>query len=298
MRHVLVTGAAGGLGSSLCDQLAAAGDAVFAADLDVGSRSMPPARPGVVALRMDVTSSRDVARARRRIEAAADGLDGVVCCAGIYRAGALVEADEGEMARSLDVNLLGAFRVVRGFFPLLAKRRGTVVLVGTELSRCPMPFTGPYTVSKCALQAFADALRRELMFLGMRVVVIQPGAIRTPLLRDARAMAEAGTARTLFPAQREVIRRMLEREWDRGGEPADVARVAVRALHAKRPRAVYRVGNNPLRAMLAALPVPWIDALLRAFVRLRAPAPARRSASGGTRAPRCAARARGASPRG
>lgn len=270
MRHVLVTGAAGGLGSSLCDLLAASGDTVFAADLRPGGRPTLPTQPGIVPLRMDVTSPREVARARRRIEEATDGLDGVVCCAGIYRAGALVEADEGEMARSLEVNLLGAFRVVRAFFPMLAARRGTVVLVGTEMTSCPMPFTGPYTVSKCALQAYADALRRELMFLGMRVAVIRPGAIRTPLLSEARSRADAGTASTLFPVPMAIMRRMLAREWDHGMEPVDVARVAVRALRARRPRAVYRVGNDPLRAMLAALPAPWIDALLCAFIRLQA----------------------------
>jgi NAD(P)-dependent dehydrogenase (short-subunit alcohol dehydrogenase family) len=270
MRHVLVTGAAGGLGASLCEQLADSGDTVFAADVD--SRGLRRLRRGVgiIPLRMDVTSQSDVVRARGRVGALTDGLDGLVCCAGIFRAGALVETDEEAMAGSLDINVLGAFRVVRAFFPLLRRRGGTVVLVGTELSRCPMPFNGPYTVSKGALQAYADALRRELMFVGMRVVVLQPGAIRTPLLSGARSSTSAGKARTLFPAQLDLVRRMLLREWEKGMEPADAARVAVRALHARRPRAVYRVGNDPFRTILACLPATWVDRLLRAFTLFRA----------------------------
>jgi NAD(P)-dependent dehydrogenase (short-subunit alcohol dehydrogenase family) len=204
-----------------------------------------------------------------RVEALADGLDGLVCCAGIYRSGALVETDEAEMERSFDINVMGAFRIVRAFFSLLAKRGGRVVLIGTELSRCPMPFSGPYTVSKCALQAFADALRRELMFLGLRVSVVQPGAIRTPLLSGARSMVESGKVRALFPAQMEVVGRMLSREWEKGMEPVDVARVVVRALRESRPRAVYRVGNDPFRAMLAILPAGWADWLIRTFLGRR-----------------------------
>jgi len=301
MRHILVTGAGGGLGASLCDLLAVSGDTVFAADIDLGALKKRGQGPGVVPLRVDVTSARDVARARKRVEAATDGLDGLVCCAGIFRAGALVEAGEREMELALDINVMGVFRTVREFFPLLAKRGGRVVLIGSELSHCAMPFNGPYTVSKCALQAYADSLRRELMFIGMRVVVVQPGAMRTPLLSGAHFRIEGREGRTLFPTQLDLVRRMLSREWETGREPADVARVVVRALHSRKPRAIYRVGNDPFRVMLGRLPARWTDLMIRAFVTLRSPArrvppvrrarpvtpsPAPRSASGSTRAPR------------
>ena len=284
MGHLLVTGAGGGLGAAVCGLLAASGETVFASDADVEGLRPLGGMPGIVPIRMDVTIPRDVQRARTKIASLTDGLDGIVCCAGIFRAGSLVEIDEAVMERSLDVNVLGAFRTIRTFFPLLAQRRGRVVLVGTEMTSCPMPFTGPYSVSKCALQAFADTLRRELMLLGMRVVVVQPGAMRTPLLAGAGAAVEAARGRTLFPAQLDLIGRMLPREWDRGMEPVDVARAVVKALRTKRPRLAYRVGVNRLRAVLGMLPASWTDVLIGAFVRIspargasaRPPAAARR----------------------
>jgi NAD(P)-dependent dehydrogenase (short-subunit alcohol dehydrogenase family) len=268
MRHVLVTGAAGGLGACVCDLLAASGDTVFAADVDSRVLKRFEGRADILPLRMDVTAGADVSRAHRRVAALVDGLDGLVCCAGIFAAAPLVETAEEAMARSLDVNVMGAFRIVRAFFPLLERRRGTVVLIGSEVSRCAMPFTGPYTVSKCALQGYTDVLRRELMFLGMRVVAIQPGAIRTPLLTGAGLAIDAGTTR--FPAQLDLVRRMLPREWEKGMEPSMVASVAVRAVHARRPKAVYRVGNDPSRALLGRLPAAWVDALIRAWARTAA----------------------------
>jgi NAD(P)-dependent dehydrogenase (short-subunit alcohol dehydrogenase family) len=307
MRFVLVTGAGGGLGACVSRALALSGETVFAADRDAlalralapqrtnappaPGTNAPPAPGGIVSLRMDVTSPGDVARARRKIERVTDGLDGVVCCAGIFSAGPLVEADEEVMRRILDVNLLGAIRVVREFFPLLRRRVGCVVLIGSESSRCVMPFNGPYTISKSGLDAYAEALRRELMFVGgdapsapggnapsaprgnapgapgvVRVSLVQPGAIRTALLEGVEAEMQRVQRRTLFAAPLARVRRILPREWSRGMQPERVARVVIRALHARQPRARYRVGNDPLRAALGMLPARVADWFIRCFM--------------------------------
>jgi NAD(P)-dependent dehydrogenase (short-subunit alcohol dehydrogenase family) len=265
MRYVLVTGACGGLGSCVCDLLAASGATIFASDSDHRALRRLAGRPGFVPLPMDVTRTRDISRALRKIETVTDGLEGLVCCAGIFTAGPLVEADDDEMSRILDVNVMGAFRIVKECFPLLRRRFGTVVLIGSESSRCAMPFNGPYTVSKSALQAYADTLRRELMFVGVRVTLVMPGAIRTPLLTGAGLKIESHEARTLFPAQLGLVRRMLSKQYEKAMQPMRVARVVMRALQARMPRPYYRVGNDPLRMMLARLPASWTDALIKAF---------------------------------
>jgi NAD(P)-dependent dehydrogenase (short-subunit alcohol dehydrogenase family) len=269
MRHVLVTGAGGGLGARTCDLLAASGDIVFATDSDRGALRRLERGSGVIPLAMDVTSVAGVTRGRKKIETMTDGLDTIVCCAGIFAAGPLVEATEKDMARILDINVMGAFRVVRELFPLLRKRGGTVVLIGSESSRCAMPFNGPYTVSKCALQAYADVLRRELMFVGVKVTIVQPGAFRTSFLTKAGAMAERAESRTLFRAQLDFVQRMLSREWEKGMEPIEVARVVVHAAHARKPRPYYRVGNDALRVMLGRIPASWTDRLIRTFAPFR-----------------------------
>jgi NAD(P)-dependent dehydrogenase (short-subunit alcohol dehydrogenase family) len=229
---------------------------------------------------MDVTDGREVSRVRRKVAAVTDGLDGLVCCAGIFAGGPLVEADEKEMSGILDINVMGAFRVVKELFPLLKNRGGTIVLIGSESSRCAMPFNGPYTVSKYALQAYADVLRRELMFLGVRVTIIQPGAIRTPLLSGARSTIERRTAGTAFPTQLGLVRRMLSREWETGMQPARVAGVVLRALRARTAKPFYRVGNDAMRVALGRLPASWTDFLIRWFLPVSSdtPLPRRRSA--------------------
>lgn len=265
MRHVLVTGAGGGLGAFVCDLLASSGQTVFATDMNRHALRRLEARPGIFPLTIDVPRARDVLRVRRKIEAMADGLDGLVCCAGIFAAGPLVEAAEEDVKRILDVNVMGAYRAVKELFPLLRERKGTVVLIGSESSRCAMPFNGPYTVSKSALQAYADVLRRELMFVGVRVTIVQPGGFRTPLLSGARSLMGRRRGKTFFSAQLSLVRRMLSSEYEKGMEPGEVARVVVHALRSPRPRPYYRVGNDPLRVVLGKLPASWTDRLIKWF---------------------------------
>jgi short-subunit dehydrogenase len=142
-----------------------------------------------------------------------------------------------------------------------------------------MPFNGPYTVSKFALQAYADVLRRELMFLGVKVAIIQPGAIRTSLLDGARTVFERRERMTSFPAQLGLARRMLSREWEKAMTPTRAARLVLRALGAGAARPYYRAGNDPLRVALGKLPASWTDGLLRRFLPVQwdAPLPRRRS---------------------
>jgi NAD(P)-dependent dehydrogenase (short-subunit alcohol dehydrogenase family) len=121
-------------------------------------------------------------------------------------------------------------------------------------------------MSKRALDAYADSLRRELVSLGVSVSVIQPGAFRTALLVRAREALDRGTASSPFAAPLDQARKMLGRESEKGMAPDRVARLVVHALECMRPKPRYRVGNDPLRALLAGLPAAWADALIRWFL--------------------------------
>jgi len=261
-----VTGACGGLGARVTELLVARGALVFAADRDEPGLSRMAASPSLIPVCMDVTSRASVARASERLAGVVGRLDGVVCAAGVFAGGPLVEIAEEEVQNALDVNVMGAFRVVREFYPQLSAAGGRIILISSESTRSVMPFTGPYSMSKSALEAYADSLRRELQSLGIRVSVIQPGAFRTTLLARAREALDRGTAASPFAAPLDRARDMLDRELERGMAPDRVARLVIHALECARPRPRYRVGNDPLRALLAALPATWDEALIRKFL--------------------------------
>jgi NAD(P)-dependent dehydrogenase (short-subunit alcohol dehydrogenase family) len=274
--RVLVTGACGGLGSAVTALLAARGITVFAADLEAALRARKEWPQNVFPISMDVTDASSVAAALSGVAAVAqagpardtgDGLDGLACCAGVFTGGPLAEASEEALLRAFDVNVAGAHRLVAAAFPHLAPRSGTVVLISSESARFAMPFNGPYTVSKYALEAYADCLRRELLLTGMRVVIVQPGSFRSGLVTGAGAAVGAPREGSPFARQVEMVRGMLVKEWNRGMAPEKVARVVVHALLANRPRARYRVGNNRLRMLMRFLPTRAADAAIKLVMR-------------------------------
>src|SRR6202011_4384482 len=101
-------------------------------------------------------------------------LRGVVNNAGIAVAGPLEFLPVDELRRQFEVNVFGAVEVAQAFLPQLRPTRGRLVFVGSISGRLAVPFIAPYSASKFALRAFADALRVELAPAGIAVSLIQP----------------------------------------------------------------------------------------------------------------------------
>jgi NAD(P)-dependent dehydrogenase (short-subunit alcohol dehydrogenase family) len=259
---VLITGACGGLGRAVVGALSARGAAVFAADISVEGLGDLARLPGVTAVPMDVTNQTSVAAAAARVRSSCTGLQGIICAAGVFGGGPLSVLSGEAVRRVFDVNFFGPFNVIREMFPLLRAGKGRVVLISSESTRVVMPFTGPYAASKLALEALADALRREAAPLGVRVSVFQPGSIRTPFLAAAEGALAAPADEQAYARPLALARRLLGKERVSGMHPQRAARLILRILAARRPRPRYRLGNDRLRALLSLLPRRWADFLI------------------------------------
>lgn len=271
MKHALITGGAGGLGRATVELLVERGWHVFAADFDAGALEALEGRPGLTPLALDVTDPVSVAGAVARVSSEVDGLDGVVNFAGILGVGSLIEIPEADLQRVLDVNVLGTYRVNRAFFPLLKARNGRIVNISSETGwMSGGPFNGPYAMSKHAIEAYSDSLRRELMLLGVAVVKIQPGPFRTAMVGGIEAAFGKRLAETEhFAAQLSRVSELATRESEKAHDPRLLAEAVWRALTARRPRAAYSVKPDPVRSALEWLPTRWVDALLRLVLRRR-----------------------------
>lgn len=273
MRSVVVTGASTGIGEACVARMVAAGWRVFASVRKAADAQRLAALYGerVTVLRFDVADEAAVRAECARVGSLCgeQGLDGVVNNAGMAVAGPLEFLPLAELRRQLEVNVVGQVAVVQALLPALRRARGRIVLIGSIAGRAAMPFTGAYGASKHALEAIADAWRVELAPWGVRVIIIEPGVITTPIWDTAAAHAD-DVLSTLPAAMDEyyggTIGRLRARI-ARGlkGLPADaVARVVERSLTAKRPRARVLVGNDArLRLLLRRLPIPLHDLVLR-----------------------------------
>jgi NAD(P)-dependent dehydrogenase (short-subunit alcohol dehydrogenase family) len=273
--RVLITGASGGIGLAAAHELLSRGWAVFG-----GVRRPEDARSlraelgaGFTPVQLEVTDPGSVREAAGAVAAAldGDGLDALVNSAGIALLGPLACLSTEDLRRQFEVNLFGLFEVTRRFLPLLRARQAAlahsparIVNLSSGSGRLAMPFFGLYAASKHALEGLSDSLRRELQLYGIRVILIEPSIVRTPMVGKAAAQAEAFRGTEWWPAIQATVRAARLDRPDGVLPVQRVVRVLVRALCSPRPRARYAV---PRRRLLGwwlprALPDRVLDRLV------------------------------------
>ncbi len=266
-KAAIVTGGCGGLGLALTERLASSGWRVFAADCNESGLAALADEPNVDPLYMDVTSSDSIATACATVSTEVGHLDAVVNFAGILRVGSLIEIEEQDLTRLLDINLLGTYRVNRAFFPLLnvAGHKGRIINVSSETGwHTAAPFNGPYAISKHGIEAYSDALRRELSIYDVAVICVQPGPFKTELVEGTvDGFAQAARKSALFKGQLAHFGGLVRRANAKAHDPAVLARVIHRALTDARPRSRYSVKADPGRSLLERLPIAVADTIFR-----------------------------------
>lgn len=212
---VVVTGASTGIGAAAALHAARThpGWVVFAGVRRAADAAATRALgvPNLQPLTLDVSDPASVEAAARVVDAACDGgggraplpLIGVVLNAGVARGPTTVEHHEPRDAAAVfDVNVLGALRVLQRALPRLRAAQGRVVFVSSVFGALAPPMGGVYSASKFALEALADALRRETRGLAapLSVSVVQPGAVKTPIFDTLRNASIAAAAAAGSPA--------------------------------------------------------------------------------------------------
>jgi len=263
-RAVFITGGAGGLGGATAKYLGEQGWRVFAADCVEETLARIGKERNVTPVHVDVTDVASVKAAARSVARRVDGLDGVVNFAGILAVGSLIEISEDALHRVLDVNVMGTFRVNRTLFPLVLARKGRIVNMSSETGwQTGMPFNGPYGMSKHAIEAYSDSLRRELMFLGVPVIKIQPGPFKTEMVAGIeRQFSRAAKESSHFGKLLRILTSMTLAEQEKAHDPILIAKTVHLALTARHPAAAYSVKPDPARVAMNLLPDRFADALL------------------------------------
>lgn len=251
MKYVVVTGAFGGMGKSVCEYLAKDGYTVFALDKVV----QEPNNPNIIPICVDITDIESVKQAKLEIEKYTDSLYAVCHFAGIYDLNSLVEMDENKFEKMFNVNLFGVNRVNKIFLPLL-KEKSTIFITTSELAPLePLPFTGIYAITKSALDKYAFSLRMELQLLGINVVVLRPGAVETNMIDTSTQALDKFCENTkLYQCNSKRFKEIVDSVESRKISPEKIAQKTVKILGKKRKKFVYSINRNPLLLLLNILP--------------------------------------------
>jgi NAD(P)-dependent dehydrogenase (short-subunit alcohol dehydrogenase family) len=273
MKSVVITGASTGIGWATSKLLLDRGFRVFGsvrkqADAD---RLRNEFGANFTPLLFDVTDEAAVLAAAREVRHALNGetLSGLVNNAGIAVAGPVLELAADEFRRQMDVNVIGPIIATQAFGPLLGADaqlkgpRGRIVMVSSVAGRNGNPLMSAYSASKHAIEGLSESLRREMMLFGIDVIIVAPGAVKTPIWSKAEEVDISPYRNSpFFPALERIRKFMLQ--LGESGLPAEkIAEVIADALTSPRPRVRYQITPDPMRHLIVAtLPRRMVDRIV------------------------------------
>ena len=191
MKVVLVTGASSGIGRATALRFLQEGWVVAAAMRRPEAADLPRVE-GLRRYRLDVTEPVSVRDCIAEVERDCGGIDVLVNNAGVYATGPLEDATDEDYDLVFGTNVQGTLRVTCAVLPGMRRRRaGVVVNVSSVAGRTTFPFQTLYHGSKWAIEGLSEGLAYELRPLGLRVKLVEPGMVRTPLYDRTRAQGEA-----------------------------------------------------------------------------------------------------------
>lgn len=263
-KTVLITGGTDGLGRATAVLFASEGYRVFAAGRNPEKRAAleqfaEEHKLPLETLDLDVTSEESVDRAVAEVERRAGPVEVLVNNAGIAIAGVMEEVTLPDLRKQFETNLFGVVRMTKRVLPAMRScGRGCIVNMSSIAGRVSNPLMGPYSGSKHALEAISDAFRLELRSFGIRVVIIEPGIIKTNINRagaelSARYLGNA-TASPYARVYLGFLKMWQKRVASAKATPEDCARVILGSVRDPRPRARYTVTKDA-RLMVA---LRWI----------------------------------------
>ncbi len=272
-----MTGASTGMGAATARSLAARGFHVLA-----GVRRDPVSAPGIEPVVLDITDPAHVEALAARVTADPRPLHAVVNNAGIQVNGPVETLPLPEWRHVFEVNLFGHVAVTQALLPALLRGGGRVVNISSIGGKAAMPTYGAYAGAKFALEAVSDALRREVGPLGVRVIVVEPGGVRTEMATRGIATAN-DLAERMSPEQTrrygglvQAINSLMASGTSSGVTAEAAGEVIAKAVTARRPRTRYTVGRDAavLTRLTRILSDRALDRIIGATVRRHHPRPA------------------------
>jgi NAD(P)-dependent dehydrogenase (short-subunit alcohol dehydrogenase family) len=247
MSVVLVTGSSSGIGLATALYFARQGWDVYASVRNPGTapelqQTIAAERLPITPVAIDVDDASSVTRGVGEVLARAGRIDALVNNAGVGGGGAIEDVPV-DWAKSLfETNYFGAIRMTQAVLPGMRERRaGTIVSVSSIAGRLAIAGHGHYSAVKHALEAISEVLAQEVQAFGIRVAVVEPGVVVTPIFTKAKRFSDPAS-----PYAMHVHRLLLfyQMQMKAPSQPADVARVIHEAVTTKEPRLRYLVGDD------------------------------------------------------
>ena len=263
---ILVTGATSGIGEAIATFLHEKGHKVYGTGRAVANLknfSYP-------LLQMNVNSTASVDAAVEELILKEGRIDVLVNNAGMGLAGAVEETLEEDVARILDTNVTGLHRTCTAVLPYMrAQRTGKIINIGSMGGVIGLPFRAYYCASKFAVEGFSEALSMEVKQFGVKVVLVQPGDMKTKInLNRVEAESDTGSP---YEESYNFVRNKFSGAVDRAFEPVVIAKVVNRIINKKRPAFRYKKGaffENFSHFVKRVVPFRWFETFVTMYYKM------------------------------
>jgi short-subunit dehydrogenase len=239
---VLITGASSGIGKQTAKLLVEQGFIVYgvARRLD---KMQDLKEAGVHILQMDVTDDDSIASGIQVITKTEKRIDILINNAGYGSYGALEDVPISEAKYQFDVNIFGLARLTKMILPYMRERKsGRVINVSSMAGKFGEPLGAWYHATKYAVEGLSDCLRMEVKQFGIKVVIIQPGAIKTQWNVIAEENLARVSGKSIYRDSANNHIKLFEKFYKSASEPIVVAKAISKAIQSKSPRTRYVVG--------------------------------------------------------
>jgi NAD(P)-dependent dehydrogenase (short-subunit alcohol dehydrogenase family) len=283
MKSVVITGASTGIGWVTAKLLLDRGFRVFGSVRNQADADRLKSEFGAnfTSLLFDVTDEAAVLAAAREVRSALNGetLAGLVNNAGIAVAGPVLELAADQFRRQMDVNVIGPIIATQAFGPLLGSDpslkgpKGRIVMISSVAGKNGNPLMSAYSMSKHAVEGLAESLRREMMLFGIDVIIVAPGAVKTPIWGKADEVDISRYQNSPYFAALGKIRKFMMHLGEIGLPPEKIAERIFEALTSASPKVRYQITPDPVRHLITSvLPKRTVDKIIAKRLGLVPPA--------------------------
>jgi NAD(P)-dependent dehydrogenase (short-subunit alcohol dehydrogenase family) len=236
-RVVLVTGASSGIGKAIALLLAERGYIVIGASRSGSGGDSARLRN----VQMDVTDLASVQVVMMSIQNEFGCLHAVINSAGLGMLGSIEDSNSEEVDALFRTNLMGVHHVCRNALELLRKAdSGYIINITSMAAQMGLPYRGIYCASKFAVEGYSEALSHEVASDGIRVVLVEPGDVRTEINSNRRVVASVSERHA---SRHSALQFQINKEVEEGMHPREVATCIYRILNKRNPRLRYRVAR-------------------------------------------------------
>lgn len=246
----LITGCSSGIGYETALMLARNGFNIFATMRNIKKSDslqelIRKEKLALKILELDVNDEVSVENTVNRIKNEAKRIDVLINNAGYGLIGFFEDLTLDEIRNQFETNFFGALNITKKIIPIMRlQKSGTIINISSGAGQVGFPGISAYVSTKFAIEGFSESLMYELFPFGIKVIIIEPGVIKTNFFRNCIVSERSRKMSSPYFQSLDKIQKNIELMQEHATSPVDVGKVILEVLSYKEPKQRYIVGND------------------------------------------------------